>query len=386
MAAPSSSSAPEAAVAASCWVFTEAGKPLTQQSLIVRIGDLRPGEVLVRITAATICGSDVHTIEGRRVDPAAPLVLGHEGVGIVVATPAPSPDFVNVGARVTWGIASSCGSCDPCAAWGVPQKCIAVRKVGHAPFYSTPGAASADLSGLSGTYATHIVLPAGTAFATLPASLPDAVAAPVNCALATVFAAWRAALRALDGRSPAHVLVQGAGLLGLLACALAESRGARVVVTDVSPARRTLALRFGAAAAVEPSADTVAAATAPSGAPRIAGFDAVIEVCGVAAAVPAAVAALRPGGVAVLVGLVHPDSVLGGLTGEALIRRCATLVGVHNYAPRDLTEGVAWLAGVAERGVYPLDELTSPPFPLNDLPAAVAAARTGAYPRVLVCP
>lgn len=176
---------------------------------------------------------------------------------------------------------------------------------------------------------------------------------------------------------------QGAGLLGIFACALAATRGARVVVTDVAPARRALALRFGAAAAIEPGADTRGALAACGGGD--AGFDAVIEVCGVASAVPAAVATLRPGGVAVLVGLVHPDSALAGLTGEALIRRCATLIGVHNYAPEDLRAGVEWLAGAAA-AAFPLSELTSPPYALADLPEAIAAARTGAFPRVLVVP
>lgn len=193
------------AINATCWVFTAAGQPMIQHAIPTRPADLLPGEVLVRVCAATVCGSDVHTIEGRRVDPAAPLVLGHEGMGVVEAVAPPSPDFVSVGARVTWGVATSCGACLPCAAWGVPQKCATVRKVGHAPF-SAPGAR--PIEGLSGTYATHIVLPPGTPFAPLPPGLPDAAAAPANCALATVFAAWRVATRALDGRAPSTVLVQ----------------------------------------------------------------------------------------------------------------------------------------------------------------------------------
>ena len=98
-----------------------------------------------------------------------------------------------------------------------------------------------------------------------------------------------------------------------------------------------------------------------------------------------AVPLLRPGGALVLVGLVHPRSDLGGLTAEAVIRKCASLVGVHNYAPRDLVEAVAFLDACAGEGRLPLlARLTSAPLPLERLEEAVALARGGAFARVLV--
>ena len=109
------------------------------------------------------------------------------------------------------------------------------------------------------------------------------------------------------------------------------------------------------------------------------------EVCGVAAAVRQAVPLLRPGGALVLVGLVHPRSDLAGLTAEALIRKCATLVGVHNYAPRDLAAAVAFLDECAGAGRLPLlARLTSPPLPLARIEEALDLARSGAYARVLI--
>ena len=68
------------------WVFSAASQPqVLVESALPSPG---PGETLVRLTAATICGSDLHTISGTRLEPGAPLVLGHEGVGVVVAVGA----------------------------------------------------------------------------------------------------------------------------------------------------------------------------------------------------------------------------------------------------------------------------------------------------------
>jgi alcohol dehydrogenase len=125
------------------------------------------------------------------------------------------------------------------------------------------------------------------------------------------------------------------------------------------------------------------AANAAAGDPFI-GFDVVLEVCGVVSAVRQALPLLRPGGALVLVGLVHPQSDLAGITGEAIIRKCASVVGVHNYAPRDLRRAVDFLA--ANNGVLPLSDITSSPMPLSELPEAFELARTGRFARVLVLP
>ena len=392
---------------ASCFVFSQAGTPQQAATVPLDLSSLEPGELLVRVDAATVCGSDVHTADGKRVDPAAPLVLGHEGCGTVVAGSAESGcPPIAAGQRVTWSVMASCGACAPCARLGLPQKCAtALHKYGHAGF-GTGGA----LRALSGCYSTHILLRRGTCVVRLPDCVPDAVAAPANCALATMCAATRAARRALgrgeggtegegdadaDALSGARVLVQGCGLLGLYACALARAAGAAfVAATDVSAARLELACRFGAHSAVSLAAGAsglgpeaqlreAGVANATAGDPFI-GFDVVFEVCGVASAVRQALPLLRPGGALVLVGLVHPQSDLAGITGEAIIRKCASVVGVHNYAPRDLRRAVDFLA--ANIGVLPLSDITSSPMPLSELPEAFELARTGRFARVLVLP
>ena len=86
-----------------------------------------------------------------------------------------------------------------------------------------------------------------------------------------------------------------------------------------------------------------------------------------------------------LVGLVHPDSALSGVTGEALIRRAATLVGVHNYEGDDLAEALELVVALHGAGVE-WDRLFSPPVSLARLPAAFDLAATGKWARVVVAP
>ncbi len=106
-------------------VFNEPGRPLALRRY--GLPQLAEGEVLVRITCCTLCGSDVHTYEGRRSTPL-PTVLGHEIIGRVDRLPPGSEvrDYegvpLTVGDRVTWSVAANCGSCFYCED-GLPQKC-----------------------------------------------------------------------------------------------------------------------------------------------------------------------------------------------------------------------------------------------------------------------
>src|SRR5262245_17344383 len=118
----------------------------------------RGAEILVRVTACSICSSDVHTFTGRRPVPT-PTVLGHEIVGrIEEMGPEVSADVVGQtirpGDRITWSIAASCGRCFFCT-HELPQKCATLFKYGHEPF----GAGHA----FSGGLADVCVLAPGTA-------------------------------------------------------------------------------------------------------------------------------------------------------------------------------------------------------------------------------
>jgi putative phosphonate catabolism associated alcohol dehydrogenase len=336
---------------ATAQIFDGPGQPLRRETLPLP-QSLRPGEVLVAIDLATICGSDLHTLSGLRQE-STPLILGHEAIGRVVAAQRPN---LEPGDRISWSIADSCGTCPPCTDHYLPEKCHALFKYGHA--------ALTDGSGLNGCYATHLLLRPGTHIAKVDERLSDAVVAPANCALATAVNA--AALLPI----PCHrVLVQGAGLLGLYTCALLASRGIEdVYCTDIDAGRLARVADFGAIPADDQLPEDI---------------DAVFEVAGNAALVPQGIAALRPGGFYIFVGMVHPDTQLQ-LTGEQVIRKCLTIRGVHNYSPRHLDEALEFLALTAES--YPYDSLVSDPFPLLALDQAISLAETRQHFRVAIRP
>lgn len=333
-------------------IFDGPGVPLRVEP--VARPTLRAGEALVRVTLCTVCGSDLHTFSGRRKEKT-PCVLGHEPVGVVeevngdLRTVDGEP--VNVGDRVVWAVAVSCGGCFFCRN-GLPQKCASLRKYGHEAI--TPQC------GPVGGLATHCHLLAGTAVVRVPAELPDAVAAPAGCATATVAAVLRAA--GVQEKAPA-VVVFGLGMLGLTACAWLDALGLTAVACDVSAARLTQAARFGARHLAKPDALAELVLSLTNG----RGADAAFELSGSHAACTAALDVLRTGGTAVWAGAVSPTDAVP-LLPEAVVRRCLTLTGVHNYAPGDLADAVRFLAANHTR--YPFAELVPPPFALADVNAA----------------
>ncbi|WP_130178546.1 zinc-binding dehydrogenase [Cryobacterium sp. SO1] len=338
---------------------------------------LAPGDALVEIELATICGSDVHTTLGHRTVPA-PLVLGHEQVGQVVAlgtgaiTAAGSP--LALGDRVVWSVTVGCGSCAACGR-GLPQKCSTVRKYGHEQLERGWE--------LSGGFATHVHLRAGTAVVPVDRALDATVLAPVSCGTATAAAALDAAA-AVTPIAGEAVVVFGAGLIGLTICAMATDRGARVVVVDPESSRRALASRFGAVATADPVLDPEVAGSL---ARALATFDeqpaVAVDASGSPAAVASAIGAVRIGGVCILVGSVFPTDAVP-LDPERVVRRLLTLRGVHNYAPRHLIEAARFVE--ARHTVYPLHELVGATVALSDLDAGIAAAAHGRAVRIAVAP
>ncbi|MEU2653698.1 zinc-binding dehydrogenase [Streptomyces sp. NPDC007325] len=321
----------------------------------------RPGELLVRIDLATVCGSDLHTVEGRRPSPA-PSLLGHEQVGTVIGIGTGGARCVDgtpvtEGMRVVWSVAASCGRCERCIR-NLPNKCLELRKYGHEPW--SPDAP------LNGGFATHCVVLPGTAVVAVPDDLPDAVASPASCATATVAAALDAA-GPLSGR---RVLVTGAGMLGLTATAMAATAGARVTAVDPDSHRRTQARRFGADTALDTGRESGPA-------------DIALDFSGHPAAAQLCLDSLTIGGRAVLVGSVSPGPALA-LDPERLVRGLHTVAGVHNYRPEHLDTAVRFLA--AHHRDFPFADLVAAPHPLERIADAVEAARTGTAPRQALAP
>lgn len=338
-------------------VFVEAERPLEIRSFAVP--EPAAGETLVRVAACTLCASDLHTYSGRRTSPM-PSILGHEIIGHIerFGPGTPQTDVAGqplaVGDRVTWSVVASCGECFYCKR-GLPQKCASMLKYGHEAIRSGRE--------LTGGLAEYCLLAKGTAIVRLPDDLPDAVVCPTSCATATV----SAALRVAGDIRERNVLVQGAGLLGLTACAQARSLGAaEVICCDLQRARLDRAMEFGATRVATPGelADTVRGATVGYG------VDVALEITGAPAAFVDGLAQLRIGGTYVLVGAVYtmppvPVSI------EMLVRRQLTLRGVHNYAPEDLLAAVRFLDAHRE---YAFESLVAEWLPLAEADRAFQVA------------
>ena len=333
---------------------------------------LAPGEVLVEAEFATVCGSDVHTVLGHRSE-ATPLVLGHEAVGRVTALGTDAPlaldgTPVQIGDRVVWSVAVHCGACDRCRR-GLPQKCRTLRKYGHERI--------GQGWELTGGFATHVHLRAGTAILRVPEELPAKVLAPASCGIATAWAALAAAECTVrfDG---ATVLITGGGLIGLAAAAMASERGAHVVVSDPEPGRRALAAQFGADAVIDPVMGEPAAAD-----PRYGAVDVVIEASGAPRALVTGIESAGVGAAVVLVGSVFPSDPVA-LSPERVVRRQLSISGVHNYTPADLVGAVDFLARAWQR--FSFESLVGECFALGELDAALVRAARRREVRVGVDP
>jgi L-iditol 2-dehydrogenase len=231
-----------------------------------------PREVLVEISTVGVCGSDVHYYEHGRIGDhvvRAPLVLGHESAGRVVAL-GPQATRHAVGDRVTLEPGIPCGRCRECRA-GRYNLCPDVV------FFGTPP--------VDGAFANFAAIHEDFAFA-LPDSLSDDEGALMEPLSVGIWACRKAGVSAGD-----RVLVTGAGPIGLLAMQVARAFGAtELVVSDLNEHRLALATRTGATRTVTPGGE-------------LGEVDALIECSGHPAALAAGIDAIRPAGTAVIVGM-----------------------------------------------------------------------------------
>lgn len=339
-------------------VFIGPGQPLELREFAVP--DPVGGEVLVRVTGCTICGSDVHTFEGRRTVHT-PIILGHEIVGRIesLGPNAPTHDAnghaLQPGDRVTWSIVANCGRCFFCDRH-LPQKCERMVKYGHETVHNN--------AELKGGLADYCRLAPGSTLLRLPDALTDAVACPASCATATV----AAALRFAGGVAGGTVLVQGAGMLGLTACAMARWAGAaEVICCDPAANRLERATAFGAGTVVLPQDLSTSLSRVTNG----YGVDVALELSGSPIALEAGLPLLRIGGTYILVGAVFPTRSVA-LEPEKVVRRQLTIRGVHNYAPQDLATAVQFLS---EAKAYPFESLVPNWTNLREVNRAFEQAR-----------
>ncbi|HMP17212.1 MAG TPA: zinc-binding dehydrogenase, partial [Gemmatales bacterium] len=257
------------------------------------------------------------------------------------------------GDRITWCVTAGCGSCFFCQ-HGITQKCQNLRKYGHERFE--------EIDPYRGGLAESILLWPGTGWMKLPDPIPDEIAATLNCSVATA----SAALRLAGTLRNQCVVILGAGLLGLMATALAHEAGASsVIVLDPLESARSRAQEFGASHTMPPEQNL--ATTLVHQLTDQRGADAVLEMSGSSDAVQLGISLLRTGGTMVLAGTVSPvQPVL--LDPEHIVRRMLTLRGLHNYQVGDLVTAVQSLERTLD--AYPWQKLIGARFSLHEVELA----------------
>jgi L-iditol 2-dehydrogenase len=264
-----------------------------------------PDEVLVRVRACGICGSDVHGMDGSTGRRIPPVIMGHEGAGEIAEVGAAVTGW-GPGDRVTFDSTVYCGRCWHCLR-GEVNLCDERRVL---------GVSCAEFR-RDGAFAEFVAVPARILYR-LPGDLAFEKAAMVEAVSVAVHAVKRTPLGA-----NASVVVVGAGMIGLLVIQVLKAAGcARVIAVDVDGDRLKLALRLGATEALQAGAPGVASEVRRLCEGR--GADAVFEVVGLASTLAAAVEFARKGGSVTLVGNAEPQV---ELPLQAVVTRQITLIG-----------------------------------------------------------
>jgi S-(hydroxymethyl)glutathione dehydrogenase/alcohol dehydrogenase len=361
-------------------VIEAAGRPTSVETL--RLDDPRSGEVLVRMTASGVCHSDLHVRDGDWERPG-PIVLGHEGAGVIEAVgPGIDPGVIGRPVALSWY--APCLRCRECHR-GRQWLCQGSPSLRHAQSDGTTRLQRADgspvLAYLSiGTFAEAQVVPA-TAVVPMPDGIPPDVAALIGCGVSTGVGAVVKTAEVPAGSTVAVIGLGGVGLSCVMGAVLAGAR--RIVAVDVSRAKLDLAGELGATHWVQadrltPDA-TVDAIRAAAG---DGGPDFVFEAIGTPATIAQAIAALPPGGTAVLVGLTRFGEVA---TFEAFpfVDGGRRILG-SNYGSAVAAIDFPKYAEAFLAGRLPVDRLIDRHLPLDDLEDAFDRLRAGEAARQVV--
>jgi len=343
----------------------------------VEVAAPQAGEVRVRLVASGICGSDLHVLHGRSNAATFPMVLGHEGAGVVedvgpgVTTAAP-------GDHVVVALYGPCGSCPSCSR-GRFVHCSDEGRMaaigGRMADGSTRLRATVDGATLhpmvgAGTLADHAVVRASQVVkvdADLPLDLLCLAGCGVTTGLGAVF-------NVADVRPGASVAVVGCGGVGLNVVQAARIAGATTIVAvDDNPAKLHLAELLGA---------THTATSVAEVAGRVpGGVDVAFEVVGSPELVAEAFAATRPGGTCVVVGSLPPGATVP-IPGRALFadRTLRGCIGGSNVPAVDIPR----IAALYRQGRLDLDALVTVRHPFADVATALEEAASGAVARSVV--
>ncbi|MCH8192073.1 MAG: zinc-binding dehydrogenase [Chloroflexi bacterium] len=332
------------------------------------VPDVEPGAILIKISAANVCGSDLHFWRGDmgkgREVPGGSL-MGHEMTGRVArlgqgVTTDSLGRPLREGDRVAYAYFYPCRKCAICATGDL--YCCPYRQAGAGPLGEPPYFTSA--------FADYYYLKPNHFVFQVPGELSDAMVAPVNCAFSQVaFGLVKA-----DVKFGETVVIQGAGGLGLYATAVARERGAsKVIAIDGQKARLELARRMGAD-------ETVDMADYPTAEARIErvreltgglGADLTVGLVGFAAAFPEALQMLRSGGRHLEIGSISQVDTVS-IAPAMIVSRRITVIGVGVYDPWIIPKVLDFMVRTKDR--YPYHEIVSNSYPLAEISRAFREA------------
>jgi threonine dehydrogenase-like Zn-dependent dehydrogenase len=347
-------------------VLNQPGKPLELETLPTP--EVEPGGILIKNTAAAICGSDLHywRNDNNYSGPDMRKVPGHEFTGVVHSlgkgiTTDSLRRPLKEGDRVAFPFFNPCNRCYWC-----------VRGEHHACPHRYRRSQQFTLNEYpycDGGYAEYYFLPPGHYVFKVPDVLPDDAIPPVNCALCQVLHGLEyAGMKFGD-----VVAIQGAGGLGVYAAAVAAEKGAsKVISIDGQPHRLALAKKCGATDLI----DINELSTPEARVKRVKeltdgrGADIVVEVVGIAAATVEGLDMVRFNGTFVDIGNIVPQTV--SFPATKVITQQIQWRGLMHYNPWIMPAALDFLVRTKDR--YPLSTVVSHSFPLADVNKAFAFA------------
>jgi threonine dehydrogenase-like Zn-dependent dehydrogenase len=343
------------------------GQPLVLKEFPVT-ENLAPGEVLVRVEIAGICGTDVHLWLGQLPIPI-PVILGHESAGIIERMgDGEIKDWrgnpLQVGDRVTWASSISCGECFYCRMKKQPTRCVS-RKAYGISYRAT------DAPHLRGGYAELILLRAGSSIFRLPEDLPSEAVIGAGCALTT-------AIHGIE-RAPVSwgdiVVIQGAGPVGLAALAVSKESGASKIIVVGGPKHRLeLARAFGADITIDIAdvPDIAKRREAVLSETGSYGADVVIECVGHPSAVNEGIDLCRDGAQFLVLGQ-YADAGNIPFNPHAITRKQLRMIGSWGFEPRHVDAAISLLGRGGWKDKF-VNEITHR-YPLEQANAALETVR-----------
>jgi S-(hydroxymethyl)glutathione dehydrogenase/alcohol dehydrogenase len=354
-------------------VFQGVGRPLSIESLDpVPPG---PSDVVVRVTASGLCHSDLRVIDGLSPSPT-PMILGHEGTGIVEEV-GPLVTGVRPGDRVIGSFMPICGVCPNCVA-GHPNLCesIAARMFTvRARLDDADVIAHAALGMFSDVTTCH-----ETSLVAVESDADDAELALIGCGVTTGVGAVLNTAKVTPGSSVAIIGCGGVGQSVVQGARVASA--SRIIAIDPVPLKREVACTSGATDVIDPADGDVAEQIRALTKGR--GVDYVFDVVGSGATVVSALAATRPGGTTVVLGLGAVDATAAVPLNPLVMQEKKLLGSVYGSA--DVRREFSRLLSLMAAGRLDLGSLISKTLPISQINVGYEAMRNGSAIRTVVLP